>query len=126
MSETPTSCTVFYDGGCPLCRREIAHYQRQNGAGAVQWVDVSACDAAALGADLDRGAALARMHLREADGRLVDGAAAFVGIWRRLPAYAWLARAAQWPLVLRAMDLGYTLFLRLRRLWRPAPCAPRT
>jgi len=26
--------TIFYDGACPLCRAEIAQYERQDTAGA--------------------------------------------------------------------------------------------
>lgn len=132
MSNDPQSaaCTVYFDGACPLCRREIDHYRRQVQSAPVAWVDVSRCDAAELGSDLDRATALARMHVRRADGRLVSGAAAFAEIWRQLPAYRWLARLAASPRVLAVLEAGYVGFLTLRRLWRrpgaarPAPAVP--
>jgi predicted DCC family thiol-disulfide oxidoreductase YuxK len=118
-SKLPSAaCTVYFDGACPLCRREIDHYRRQVQSAPVAWVDVSTCHAAELGADLDRAAALSRMHVRRADGQLVSGAAAFAEIWRHLPAYAWFARLAARPRLLAVMEAGYVGFLRLRRLWR--------
>ena len=33
--------TIFYDGSCPLCRREIGFYQKQIGADQLTWQDVS-------------------------------------------------------------------------------------
>lgn len=118
-SELPSAaCTVYFDGACPLCRREIDHYRRQAQSAPVAWVDVSTCHPVELGADLDRATALARMHVRRADGQLVSGAVAFVEIWRKLPAYAWLARLAAWPPLLAVMEAGYVGFLKLRRLWR--------
>ena len=88
------TCTVYFDGGCPVCRAEIAHYQRQRGAEAIAWVDASSCDEAALGPGVDRAVVLSRFHVRGEDGSLTSGAAAFVEIWRRLPAFAWLAPLA--------------------------------
>lgn len=120
MQPPATPCTVYFDGACPLCRREIGHYQRQAGAETIAWVDVSRCDASALGSDLDRADALARLHVRDAEGRLVSGAAAFAAIWARLPAYGWLARLGTRRPILRLMDLAYAGFLRVRRLWRRA------
>ena len=114
------TCTVYFDGDCPVCRTEIAHYQRQRGAEAIAWVDASNCDEAALGSGVDRGMVLSRFHVREADGSLASGAAAFVAIWRRLPAFAWLAALASFPPVLAVLDTGYGLFLRVRPWWRPA------
>ena len=113
-------CTVYFDGACPVCRTEIAHYQRQRGAEAIAWVDASCCDEAALGPGVDRAAVLRRFHVREADGSLASGAAAFVVIWRRLPAFAWLARLASFRPVLAVLEAGYGLFLRVRPWWRPA------
>jgi predicted DCC family thiol-disulfide oxidoreductase YuxK len=119
------ACTVYFDGACPLCRREVDHYRRQAQSAPMTWIDVSTCHAAELGADLDRAAALARMHVRRADGRLGSGAAAFAEIWRHLPSYAWLARLAAWPRLLAVMEAGYVGFLRLRRLWRrPSVAGP--
>ena len=117
-----TTC-VYYDGGCPLCRAEIAGYQRAEGGGALCWVDANAGGAAALGPGLDRAAALARLHVRRADGTLLRGAAAFAEIWAALPRWRWLARVARLPGVLPCLDLGYTIFLRVRPLWRRPPPA---
>mgnify|MGYP006205861065 CR=1 FL=1 len=63
--------TVYYDGACPVCSREIAHYQRQPGAQACQWVDAASCPPEALGPGLQRVQALGRFHVRLPDGRLL-------------------------------------------------------
>ena len=120
MSMPTPACTVYFDGACPLCRREIAHYRSQKGAASMAWVDIATSDDASLGADLSRADALTRLHVRQADGALVSGAAAFAAIWNHLPAYGWLARIASRRPVMKAMDLAYSWFLRLRPLWRGA------
>ncbi len=118
----PGGVTVYFDGACPVCSREIAAYRRQAGADACAWVDVSACEPAALGQDLSREQALARMHVRRADGTLVSGAAAFAQMWQALPATRWLGRVAGWAPVTALLELAYRAFLRARRAWRrPAP-----
>lgn len=118
MTESP-NCTVYFDGACPVCRREIAHYRRLSGADAMTWVDASSCDEAAL-PGLDRSVVLERFYVQEADGRLVSGAVAFVAIWRRLPAFAWLAAFTSSRPALALLDASYAVFLQVRRLWRRA------
>jgi ubiquinone biosynthesis monooxygenase Coq7 len=118
MADSAAECIVYFDGACPLCRREIAHYRDQEGAAAIVWVDAARCEPAALGVDLAREAALARLHARRADGSLVSGIAAFAMIWGRLPAYRWLALLASRRPLLTILEVGYSAFLRLRPLWR--------
>jgi demethoxyubiquinone hydroxylase (CLK1/Coq7/Cat5 family)/predicted DCC family thiol-disulfide oxidoreductase YuxK len=115
------NCAVYFDGACPVCRREIAHYQRREGAEAIAWVDVTSADAAALGPGLSRDAALARLHVRGPDGTLVSGAAAFAALWTRLPDYAWLGAIASVRPVQVLVEAGYRALLGVRRAWRPAP-----
>ncbi len=116
MTETASTTrdlTVYFDGACPLCRREVAFYRRLDRAGRIAWQDVSAPDAAP-GCDLSRDAALQRFHVREADGRLASGAAGFVAVWRRLPGFRWLAPLAAWPPALRLLEHAYLGFLKIR------------
>ncbi len=121
---TPTAAPcVYYDGGCPICSREIATYQRARGGGQLQWVDAQACAPQALGPALQREAALQRLHVRLPDGRLVSGAEAFVAIWQRLPAFRGLALLAKVPGMLWLMEGLYRFFLWVRPLWRAAPAA---
>lgn len=106
--------TVYYDGACPLCSREIAMYRRLAGSDALRWVDIHGAGPAELGPGLTCEIALERFHVRDEGGRLVVGAAAFVEIWRRLPSLRWLARVAERPPVCWLLEPAYRIFLRIR------------
>ncbi|RYB03927.1 thiol-disulfide oxidoreductase DCC family protein [Lichenibacterium ramalinae] len=113
-----TKLTVWFDGGCPLCRREIALMRRLDRAGAIAFVDLGV--AGHGDCPVDRADLLARFHARE-DGRLVSGAAAFAAMWRAIPGLRPLGLAARNPLVLAGLERLYRAFLRLRpRLQRMA------
>lgn len=116
--------TVYYDGACPLCRSEIGLYQGCNGAERVAFVDVARMSGGAAIAGLDRAAALARFHVRRADGTLLSGAAGFAELWRTLPGWRWLGRLVALPGILQATELTYRGFLLIRpaiqRRWRRA------
>lgn len=120
MNGIPTQppVQIYYDGACPICSREIAQYRKSEGGERLAFIDVSTCGPEALGPDLSRDAALARMHVRRADGTLASGAAAFAELWRQLPRFAWAGRLASSALVLPVLEAGYRAFLLLRRLWR--------
>ncbi len=120
-SMNESSCphpTVYFDGGCPVCSREVAMYQRAQGADAVQWVDVAHCGASELGVGLTREAAMSRLHLRRPDGSLVSGAEAFASLWRALPRWAWLGRVFGTGPGLWLLEASYRVFLLVRRGWR--------
>jgi predicted DCC family thiol-disulfide oxidoreductase YuxK len=113
--KTQSPITVYYDGACPVCRREIGFYQARTG-GAVSYCDVAAevCPAP----DLKREEALKRFHVRLADGALVSGAAAFLALWRATPGFRTAGRLLQARPTVAVLDVAYAGFLRLRRLWR--------
>ena len=115
MSGETTRLTVYYDGSCPLCRAEIDHYGRQQGAEGLCFTDISPEDARP-GPDLARSAAMARFHVRDPQGQLVSGAAAFVLIWQSLPRWRWAARLARLPGAMWLLEGGYRLLLPVRPL----------
>jgi len=114
MTEPP-ALTVYYDGACPLCRREIGFYRRRRGAAALRWVDVSAAGAqAALPAALSREAALRRFHVALPDGRLASGGAAFAELWAALPGLRLAGRLCRRRPLVDALELAYRGLLPLR------------
>jgi 3-demethoxyubiquinol 3-hydroxylase len=114
MSQPEAKPAVYFDGSCPLCSREIAFYQRQRGADGISWVDVSACPAGEVAPGLTKEAALARFHVRAADGRLLSGAAGFAAMWQALPLLSWAGRVAALPGIRHALEAAYAGFLPLR------------
>ena len=106
-----TKLIVWYDGGCPLCRREIAVMQRLDRRGAVDFVDVTETKASAC--PIKPAELLARFHATQ-DGQLLSGAAAFAAMWRAIPLLRPLGLAARSPWVLALLERLYLMFLRFR------------
>ena len=110
---------VWFDGGCPLCRREIAAMRRLDRRHAITFIDV-ADDGAGTSCPIDRADLLSRFHASE-NGRLLSGAAAFAAMWRAIPLLRPFGIAARNRLVLVGLERAYVRFLRLRpRLQRLA------
>lgn len=101
---------VWFDGGCPLCQREIALFRRLDGGRRIEFVDLTNSDTAC---PLDRAEMLARFHAME-NGRLLSGAAAFAAMWRAIPILLPFGMIAQIPVVERVLEWGYRRFLRFR------------
>ncbi|MEG3161172.1 DUF393 domain-containing protein [Sphingomonas sp. LB2R24] len=102
--------TVWHDGDCPLCRREITLMRRLDRRGAIEFIDATDGDASC---PIDRRELLARFHARE-DGQLLSGAAAFAAMWRAIPVLRPLGLAARQPIVLGLLERVYIGFLRVR------------
>ncbi len=102
--------TVWFDGACPLCVREIALMRRLDRQGAIRFIDVASDDATC---PIDRADLLAKFHARE-DGQLLSGAAAFAAMWRAIPVLRPFGLLARRPWALRALDALYRRFLRVR------------
>lgn len=113
--------TVWFDGGCPLCRREIAMMRRLDRRGAIRFVDLDPARSCPLTQPLgstsdtlpDRAVLLARFHAEE-DGQIHDGAAAFAAMWRAIPLLRPLGLAARNRVVLAVLEWSYDHFLRVR------------
>ena len=101
---------IWYDGGCPLCTREIALMRRRDWRRAIDFHDASPGDAIC---PLDRGELLARFHASE-DGVMLSGAAACAAMWRAIPLLTPLGWAARNRVVLDLLERLYIRFLRIR------------
>jgi len=106
--------TVFYDGKCGLCRREIEHYKRIVPMNVFIWEDITidASVVEALGIAYSDGLKL--LHAQDKDGRLYVGVDAFLLIWRQIPRWQMLAAVVDFPLIRPLANTIYRVFAAWR------------
>ncbi len=107
---------LFYDGGCPLCRREIAHYRRLDHRAEIEWIDIHSQPDLLRPYGVAWETAMQRIHLLDTNGRMITGAYAFAALWKHLPYYRILAAVTRLPGVLWLLEKAYAPFARWR--WR--------
>ena len=117
-----SSVQIFYDGGCPICSREMSFYKSLRGADKILWTDL--CEQVELPDSIDRDSALRRIHAIDVSGDVVSGIQVFPLIWSTLPRLRFLGVAASLPAVGWALGVLYWLFLNLRPGSRAASSKP--
>ncbi|MEP2103167.1 MAG: DUF393 domain-containing protein [Parasphingorhabdus sp.] len=105
-----TDVTVWYDGSCPLCLREMALMKRLDRKKAIEFVDLTRFETPC---PVDRKLMMDRFHASE-NGTLHSGAAAFAAMWRAVPLLRPLGLAARRSWILKLLERLYLLFLQVR------------
>jgi predicted DCC family thiol-disulfide oxidoreductase YuxK len=108
---TSQTVTVWYDGACPLCEREIALFRRLDRKGRISFIDVSSPETSC---PIDRSTLLERFHASENGQPLVSGAAAFAAMWRAIPWLRPIGEMARHPIILAGIEAIYRQFLKVR------------
>ena len=106
--------TVFYDGQCGLCNKEIDHYKKISPRGIFQWRDISNSEVALRQLGIAPIDALKLLHAVDAEKQLHIGVDAFILIWVQLKRWRLLAAFVALPVVRQMVDIGYRAFARWR------------
>lgn len=106
--------TVFYDGKCGLCSKEINYYRKIAPSGIFDWQDIteSAGDLNKEGISLAEGLKL--LHAKDNNGKMHVGVDAFILIWRQLRHWRILAILVSLPLIKQIANLIYRVFANWR------------
>ena len=107
--------TILYDGGCPLCLREVRFLRRRDGErGRLAFVDVAAVDYdPSSHGQISYRDAMERIHGLTGTGEVVRD----VEVFRRayaLVGLGWLYAPSRWPLLRGIADGLYRLWARWR------------
>lgn len=112
----PWVIEVFFDGACPLCRREIAFIRKRDKCGRILLTDIAAAgfDPRDLGISLE--ALNAEIHGRLPDGTWLTGVEVFRRLYQAIGfgALVWATRLSG---IASLLDWGYTRFARNRLRW---------
>lgn len=101
--------TLFYDGFCPLCVREMAQLRQIDKQGVLQLVDIQLAESQALYPQIDFSEASRILLALTADGRLLRGLDSTHAAWSAVGLgyrTAWL----RWPVIRWFADKAYLYF----------------
>jgi predicted DCC family thiol-disulfide oxidoreductase YuxK len=113
-NQTKWPAKVFYDGSCPICRREIKYYKNRDEHGRLSLVDITDPSFVAGDFGLDPEAVNRELYVCTADGNVYTAVEGFRKIWQAVGLEP-LAMISRLPILSQSMDIGYRLFARYRQ-----------
>lgn len=106
--------TVFYDGKCGNCLKEIAYYKRISPPDTFIWYDIATDPEPLKGEKFTQSEALMLLHAKDSEGKIHVGVDAFILIWKQLSYWRLLGGVASIPLIRQFLDFVYNRFARWR------------
>ncbi len=104
--------TIFYDGACHLCFREVKHYLKLDKKNVLVPVDISSDSFHAKDYGLDEKEVNLHMHSINEEGQVFKGIDTFIEIWKRVPFYHYLVPAFENEKLRPLVNLGYNIFAK--------------
>lgn len=106
--------TVFYDGKCSLCSKEIKYYQKIAPKGEINWCDISHDPSPLIDRGISQQQGLLFFHVEDEDGDMHIALDAFITLWHKLAGWRYLARLVSLPLIKPLVNYCYKLFAHYR------------
>ena len=113
--------TVYYDGICKMCSKEINYYKKIAPPKCLKWVDIARNGNALENYNVSQQEALLYLHVKDASGKLHIGVDAFKVIWSHLPNWRWLSILLNFSPIHFVAQKLYILFAK-NRFQRSSHC----
>jgi predicted DCC family thiol-disulfide oxidoreductase YuxK len=104
--------TLFYDGTCPLCAREMRSLEKHDKRRQIKSVDINSEEFMRY-PNVNYEKANEILHAYDSQGQLLLGLDAAHKAWSLL-GRGWLYAPLRWPIIKPAADKAYVLFARHR------------
>ena len=114
--------TIFFDGGCPLCKREIYFLQSRNKKGYLSFIDINTSD---FYLDLKYGItykqAMERIHALKSDGSVIKDIKVFQEAYNLID-LGWIYAPTKIPIFDKFIEFVYRIWAkyRLKLTFRPS------
>ena len=99
---------VFYNKSCKICNAEITHYKKNNSTTTFSWIDIVNNSNAQKLTSKSYKQLLRRLHVLS-NGEVLEGAAAFLEIWKHIPRYVFLYKIFKIKLFFILFSLAYEI-----------------
>ena len=98
---------VYFNNSCNICRTEINLYRKQN-IKDIEWVDITDNKYAEIETQKNDKALLRRLHIKDGE-KIIDGAEAFLLVWKKIPKYKFLYTFFKKPIIFTLFSYSYEI-----------------
>ena len=88
---------VYFNNSCKICRSEINLYKREN-VDNIDWIDITNNSQAERETSKNNKELLRRLHIIE-NNNVIQGAEAFLYVWKKIPKYKFLYSFFKLPVI---------------------------
>lgn len=98
---------VYFNNSCNICKAEIDLYKKEK-VKEIDWIDITNNDQAKKETSKNGKELLRRLHV-ENDGKIIQGAEAFLILWKKMPKYNFLYNFFKLPIIFSLFSFGYEI-----------------
>ena len=96
---------VYFNNSCKICKAEIDLYKKEK-IQDIDWVDITDNSLANKETSKNSKELLRRLHVKDGE-KVIDGAEAFLVLWKKIPKYKFLYKFFKLPIIFNLFSMGY-------------------
>ena len=98
---------VYFNNSCKICKAEIDLYKKEK-IQEIDWVDITNNEIAEKETLKNDKELLRRLHVKEGQ-KIVQGAEAFLLLWKKIPKYKFLYNFFKLPVIFNLFNIAYEI-----------------
>ena len=98
---------VYFNNSCKICKAEIDLYKKEKNQD-IDWVDITDNDFAKKETSKNSKELLRRLHVKDGE-KIIQGAEAFLLLWKKMPKYKFLYNFFRLPIIFNIFSFSYEI-----------------
>ena len=98
---------VYFNNSCKICKAEIDLYKKEKIQG-IDWVDITDNTLASKETSKNSKELLRRLHVKDGE-KVLEGADAFLILWKKMPKYKFLYNFFKLPVIFSLFSIVYEI-----------------
>ena len=98
---------VYFNNTCKICKAEIDLYKKEK-IKEIDWIDITSNKLAEKETSKSDKELLRRLHVVENE-KVIEGAEAFLVLWKKMPKYKFLYNFFKLPIIFNLFSVAYEI-----------------
>ena len=98
---------VYFNNSCKICKAEIDLYKKEK-IQEIDWIDITDNISASKETSKNKKELLRRLHVKNGE-KVLEGAEAFLELWKNIPKYKFLYNFFKLPIIFTIFSFSYEI-----------------